>query len=88
MKPTRYGQSSPRREIYNPQENRGKQMRLQFKKKLNKKGRLNTEVVGNSLMVWLGLQAFIAKDLGWIPGWGTKIPQATWHGQKIKKVRK
>ena len=39
--------------------------------------------VGNSLAVqWLGLCAFTAEGLGSIPGEGTKIPQATWCGQK------
>ena len=34
---------------------------------------------GNSLVVqWLGLEG-----LGLIPGWGTKIPQASQHGQKF-----
>ena len=33
---------------------------------------------GNSLVVqWLGVSAFTAMALGSIPGWGTKIPQAT-----------
>ena len=41
----------------------------------------------NSLAVqWLGLSAFTAEDLGSIPGWGTKIPQAVQCGQKEKKV--
>ena len=32
---------------------------------------------GNSLEVqWLRFCAFTTKDLGSIPGWGTKIPQA------------
>jgi len=31
---------------------------------------------------WLGLGAFTAEDPDSTPGWGTKIPQATWHGQK------
>ena len=40
---------------------------------------------GNSLEVqWLGLSAFIAEDLGSIPGQGTKIPQALQYGQKKK----
>ena len=34
---------------------------------------------------WLGLGAFTAEDPDSTPGWGTKIPQATWHGQKKKK---
>ena len=43
----------------------------------------------NSLAVqWLGLQAFIAKDTGSIPDWGTKIQQVPQSGQKEKKVEK
>ena len=38
---------------------------------------------GNSLSVqWLGLRALTVKDLGSIPGWGTKIPQALRCSQK------
>ena len=37
----------------------------------------------NSLAVlWSGLHTFTAKGLGSIPGWGTKITQAAWQGQK------
>ena len=37
---------------------------------------------------WLGLcAAFIAKDLGSVLGWGTKIPQAMLHGQRKKKKK-
>ena len=36
---------------------------------------------------WLGLDAFTAEDPDSTPGWGTKIPHATWHGQKKKKNR-
>ena len=36
----------------------------------------------------LGLHSFTAKGLGWIPGWGTKITQATWYGRKNKKTKK
>ena len=44
---------------------------------------------GNSLAVlWLGLWAFTAEGLGSIPGWGTRISQAVWHGQKKKKREK
>ena len=40
----------------------------------------------NSLEVqWLGLRAFTARGTGSSPGWGTKILQAVWHGQKINK---
>ena len=42
--------------------------------------------MGNSLAVqWLGLHALNVEGLGSIPGQGTKIPQAVWHGQKKKK---
>ena len=38
--------------------------------------------MGNSLEVqWLALGAFMAMGLGSIPGWGTKIPQASRCGQ-------
>ena len=33
---------------------------------------------------WLGLWAFTAKGMGQIPDWGTKVSQASGHGQKIK----
>ena len=59
MKATRYGQSGPRKEIYNSQENRGKQVRLQFKSKkknLTKKEdlrllerKVNKQIQGNFL---------------------------------------
>ena len=40
-------------------------------------------VIGNSLVVqWLGLHAFTAEGLSLIPGQGTKIPQASPHGQE------
>ena len=32
----------------------------------------------------LGLGPFTPGGRGLIPVWGTRIPQATWHGQKIK----
>lgn len=34
---------------------------------------------------WIGLWALTAKDLGWIPEWGTKFPQVS---QWIKKKKK
>ena len=37
------------------------------------------------MVQWLGLCASSAGGMGSIPGWGTKIPHATWHGQKTKK---
>ena len=41
---------------------------------------------GNSPSVqWLGLGTFIAMVPGSIPGWGTEIPQASWHGQEKEK---
>ena len=33
---------------------------------------------------WLGLHASIAAGTGSIPGEGTKIPHAMWHGKKNK----
>ena len=43
-------------------------------------------ILGTSLMVqWLRLWASTAGTSSLIPGWGTKIPQATWCGQKTKK---
>ena len=40
----------------------------------------------NSLAIQcLGLCALTAESLGLIPGWGTKIPQATWSGQPPQK---
>ena len=45
--------------------------------------------LGNSLAVqWLGLCAFTAEGAGSVPGWRTKIPQATRHSQKKKKKKK
>ena len=44
---------------------------------------------GNSLAVQgLGLRALTAEGPGSIPGWGTKIPQASQCGEKIKKKKK
>ena len=40
------------------------------------------------MVQWLGLQAFTAEGPGSIPGQGTKIPQATRHGQERKKERR
>ena len=43
---------------------------------------------GNSLAVqWLGLRASSAGGTGSITGWETKIPHATWHGQKRSQLR-
>ena len=42
--------------------------------------------MGTSLVVqWLKLHDFNAGDMGLITGWGTKIPHAVQHGQKINK---
>ena len=44
---------------------------------------LKNMILGNSLAVqWLGVSALTAGGLCSIPGWGTKIPQAVWYGQK------
>ena len=43
----------------------------------------NKKYIGTSLEVqWLRFWASNARDVGSIPGWETKIPQATWHSQK------
>ena len=43
--------------------------------------------VGELLAVqWLGLCAFTTKRAGSIPGQGTEILQAEWHGPKKKKL--
>ena len=43
-------------------------------------------VQGNSMVAqWLRLWAFTAEGLDSIPDWRTKIPQASWYGQKKKK---
>ena len=45
-----------------------------------------TKDYGTSLAVqWLRLCTSNAGGAGLIPGWGTKIPHATWYGQKLKK---
>ena len=45
-----------------------------------------SDFMGTSLVVqWLKLHDFNAGDMGLIPGWGTKIPHAVQHGQKINK---
>ena len=38
--------------------------------------------------VCIGLCTVIAKGPGSNPSWGTKIPQATWHGQKQTNNKK
>ena len=49
---------------------------------------LKKHPLGNSLAVqWLGLQPLTAQGLGSIPGWGTKIPQATRCGQKQQQQK-
>ena len=35
---------------------------------------------------WLRLCVSTAGDVGWIPGRGTKIPHAGWHGEKEKII--
>ena len=56
------------------------------KKRINSKKR---EEVGNSLAVqWLRLTTFTADGAGSIPGWGTKILQATHCSQKKKKKKR
>ena len=40
------------------------------------------------MVQWLGLSPFTAGGAGSIPGWGTKILQVAWRGQKKKKKKK
>lgn len=48
---------------------------------------LKTTIGGNSLAVqWLGRGAFTARDSGSSPSWGSRIPQASRPGQKIKII--
>ena len=37
------------------------------------------------MVQWLGIRASTEGDVGSIPDWETKIPQASWPGQKKKK---
>ena len=49
---------------------------------------LRRNILGSSLgFQWLGLCVSTAGGMGSIPGWGMKIPQTMWHGQKKKKKR-
>ena len=44
------------------------------------------KTLGTSLTVqWLGLRASTAGGVGSIPGWGTRIPHATWCGRRKEK---
>ena len=38
------------------------------------------------MVQWLGPLTFTVKEVGLIPGQVTKIPQATWYGQKTNKT--
>ena len=38
------------------------------------------------MIQWLGLLPVAAKGPGSIPGWGTKVPQASQYSQKTKKT--
>ena len=47
------------------------------------------ENLGASLAVqWLRLCTSNASGVGSVPGWGTKIPYAAWHSEKIRKKKK
>ena len=47
------------------------------------------KITGNSLPVqWLGLSTFTAMDPDLMPGWRSKISQATWRDQKTGKKKK
>ena len=50
--------------------------------------RVKTLWFGTSLVVqWLGPCVSTTGSMGLIPGWGTKIPRATWHSQKYKFLK-
>ena len=50
---------------------------------------IQKSVSGTSLVVqWLSLLPSTAGGVGSIPGWGTKIPNAMWCGQKPNKQTK
>ena len=52
---------------------------------LNFKRVKEKDSLGISLVVqWLRLHILNAGATGSIPGWGTKVPHASWHSQKIK----
>ena len=40
------------------------------------------------MVQWLRQGASTAGGTGWIPGWGTKIPHATWCDQKTEEKKK
>ena len=49
---------------------------------------INMSPEGTSLVVqWLRLHGSNAGGAGLIPGQGTKIPYATWHGQNTNKQK-
>lgn len=39
------------------------------------------------MVQWFRLRTVTAKGLGWIPGWGANITQATWYDQKNQQTR-
>ena len=46
---------------------------------------LRTSTKKNSVSPLVRTQHFHRSGLGSVPGWGTKMPQASWRGQKEKK---
>ena len=38
------------------------------------------------MLQWLRLPASNIGCMDLVPGWGTKIPRAAWHGQNINKI--
>ena len=48
---------------------------------------LSNDIFGNSLLAqWLRHFASNAEGRGSVPGWGTNILHAMWHGQKTKEL--
>ena len=59
---------------------------MQFRARFRNLHGIENKMARSYLVVqWWGLHAFTAKDMDSVSGEGTKIPQATWHGQKKKK---
>ena len=58
---------------------------LKERKEGRKKDRSYLTLSTSLVVQWLRLCASAARAVGSIPGRGTKIPHAAWHGQKNKK---
>ena len=48
----------------------------------------NRDFPGPVVAQWLRLCSSNEGSVVSIPGWDTKIPHASWHGQKVKTIKK